>query len=55
MKIIYRLIFFLLVIFLLISCGHIDKKGLIVYKKDNKKVCLTEKNGGVLLKVEIKF
>jgi len=39
----------------MVSCGHIDKKGLTVYKKDNKKVYLTEKNNGVFLKVEIKF
>jgi len=45
----------LTVFFILVSCGHVNKNGFKVYENDNKKMHITEKNGGVMLKVEIEF
>jgi len=50
-------IILLLIILSLLACGHIDKesKSFLLHKTDKARIGLTEKNKGVMLKVEIKF
>ena len=47
----------LLTVLSLLACSHIDKesKSLLLHKTDKTKIGLTEKNKGVMLKIEYKF
>ncbi len=46
-----------LIVLSLLACSYIDKesRSLVVWQNDNTKVGLTEKRGGVMLKVVIRF
>jgi len=50
----YTLLF---IVLSLLACSHIDKetKSLLIHRQDNMKIGLTEKNQGVMVKLEIKF
>jgi len=50
-------IILLLIVLSLLACSRIDKdsKSFLLYRGDNTKIGLAEKNGGVMLKVVYQF